>query len=320
MLKIIRFLPFIVLNFLSFQLHAFEARHSINQMVAVVNGEMITTSELNAAHQQILNQLKVSKVPIPPDNILRKQVLRHLILNHIQWQLAKQHHIVVTDEMIDQGLRNIAKSNHTTVAQLRKKVEASGMSYSAYRKILRKQMMIQHLQSQLIASHIKVSKKEIQEEVKRLKTHREANNEYHLATILVALPEVPSSDQVQGAERRSDAILKKLKSGVSFKKLAIAESAASNALKGGDFGWHKLSELPSVYVKHLRHMKVGEVSDAIRAPNGFHIVKIMNQRAHPIDSKHLEKQARRNLFTRKMNEALQKWFQKIEEGAYIETF
>jgi peptidyl-prolyl cis-trans isomerase SurA len=111
--------------------------------------------------------------------------------------------------------------------------------------------------------------------------HAQGNTdaEYHLAHILIAVPDAASAERIQAARQRADDILAKLRAGANFQETAIADSDGQQALQGGDLGWRKAAELPTLFVEPVLRMKVGDISELIRSPSGFHIIKLLEQRS-----------------------------------------
>ena len=143
----------------------------------------------------------------------------------------------------------------------------------------------------------------------------ERANQYHLAEILISLPDSPTEDQTKNAELRAEAILKKLKSGTSFAKIAKLESDQKNALEGGDMGWLTIDKIPDVFAEQLAHMRVNNIVGPIETGNGLHIIKlegIRHNKNHPT-----KEQIREELFQKTYRKAIITWLDKIRSQAYI---
>lgn len=103
-------------------------------------------------------------------------------------------------------------------------------------------------------------------------------NEYLLAHILITTPDGASPDRLQALKAKADKALAELKAGADFTQVSAATSNAQNAMEGGQLGWRNEGQLPSLYVDAAKALKPGQVSEVLRSPNGFHILKLIDLR------------------------------------------
>jgi peptidyl-prolyl cis-trans isomerase SurA len=125
----------------------------------------------------------------------------------------------------------------------------------------------------VVNNNVVVSEQEIDDYLASMQGLND-NTEYLVSHIQISFPEAARPEDIQAAEKKADEIYQKLRNGGDFTQLAIANSDAHDALDGGDLGWNKLSELPSVFTKPLTALKPGEYSRPVRSPRGFHILKL----------------------------------------------
>ncbi len=250
----------------------------LDRIVAVVNNEAITATELKAEIETIKLQLNQQRAPIPPADILKKQVLERLIGIHLQLQLAKANNIVIDEDTLNRAIQGIAEQNNMSLRQFRNVLEGDGYDFNKFRQDIRKEMITSRLRQRQIDSRINVSDAEIDQFLARQKSSDNANDEYHLAHILIAVPEAASSDDIQQAKAKAQALLEKLQQGADFTRLALSDSSGQQALSGGDLGWRKAGQLPTLFANLVPKMKVGEVSQPIRSPSGYHIIKLLEHR------------------------------------------
>jgi peptidyl-prolyl cis-trans isomerase SurA len=291
---------------------------ALDQMVAVVNDDVITTSELNQAVGIIKAQIATQNVGAPSDKVLKKQVLDQLIDKKLQMQLAKQAGIDITDEDVNKAVMLIAKQNNISVDTLYEKLKQEGMSTKDYRAELHDQLIVQKLQQQEVASKITISPQEV---TTFLNSHAwQANNahEYRIEDILVPVTDSPTPDDLAAAKKRALTILSKLKSGSAFESIAQSESGSKNALQGGDLGWRQLPEIPSAFTAEVSHMRKNDVAGPIQTPNGFHLIKLVDTRSISSEKKTLDRKAVENLLLQqKFEEAMVNWSSRLRSQAFI---
>lgn len=256
-------------------LAAVAAPQPVDSIVAVVNDDVILQSELDAAVEQIRRQYQ-GRVNLPPRNVLERQVLERQVMQELQVQSAEQNGVRVSEGDVDQALERMARQNNLTVTQLRQSVERDGYSFAAFRENMRKQLIIERMQSRIAEQRVDVAESEIDIQLEKQPAQA---SEYHLANIMVSVPEGASPAEVQEAQARAQRLYRELQSGTEFRKLAIAESDSSNALQGGDLGWRRPEQVSPQFAELLNGMAPGEVSPPIRAGGGFHLIKLIEKRA-----------------------------------------
>ena len=250
----------------------------VDKIVAVVNDDVITGTELDTRLHSIKEQLKNQSSPIPPDAVLKKQVLDRMILASLQLQLADQNGIRVDDETLNRTIERIAGDNKLSLTEFRSVLEKEGYDFATFREDIRREILISRVQQRQVTDRIMVTEQEIDNFLATQRAQGNTGAEYHLAHILIAVPDASSSERIQAAHQRAEDVLKKLRAGADFQETAIAVSDGQQALQGGDLGWRKAGELPTLFVDTVTHMKTGDVSDLIRSPSGFHIIKLLEQR------------------------------------------
>ncbi len=250
----------------------------LDRIVAVVNDDVITTTELQQQIDIIVRQLRQQRTPLPPLPVLKKQVLERIIVNRIQLQLAAANGIRVDDETLNQTIRRIAERNNLTLAQFRDVIEADGFSFAQFRESMREEIIITRLRQRQVDSRISVSDQEVENFLANQKIQGNANDEYRLGHILIALPEGASPAQIRAARAKAEKILGELRGGADFTQKAMSVSDGQQALSGGDLGWRKAGELPTIFADKVQHMKTGDISNLIRSPSGFHIIKLVDHR------------------------------------------
>ncbi|WP_227367646.1 peptidylprolyl isomerase [Halomonas sp. M20] len=248
------------------------AAEPLDRIVAVVNDDAIMASELENRVTQARGQLAGRNIAVPDEAALRNQVLERMIVEQIQLQMAEDANLSVDDTELNRSVRSVAQNNGMSLDQFANALEADGLSLAVVREQIRREMLMRDLQQRRVASGIKVSDREVQRYLEQ--QSGSDNTRYRLGHILVGLPQSPSPQQVQAAQGEAEALYRQLQSGADFAELAAAQSDGSNALEGGDMGWQRAAEIPAVFAEVIPQLGVGQVSEPIRSPNGFHLIKL----------------------------------------------
>ncbi|VAW90541.1 Periplasmic chaperone and peptidyl-prolyl cis-trans isomerase of outer membrane proteins SurA [hydrothermal vent metagenome] len=250
----------------------------LNRIVAVVNDQVLTQNELKNELFAVGQQLKQQGIRAPAASILNKQVLERLITTQIQLQHASMNGIVVDEETLNSTISNIAAQNDLSLAEFREVLQRDGFKFASFREDIRKEVIIRRLRQRQVDSRITVTAQEIDDFIATQKVQGNINSDYHLGHILVALPDAATPQQIKTSRNKALAILDELNSGADFRQMAIGRSDGRQALQGGDLGWRKTGELPTIFADVAVNMTVGEVSEPIRSASGFHIITLFDFR------------------------------------------
>jgi len=252
---------------------------TIDRIVAVVEEDVILEAELEREVSTIRARMTESKAQLPPESVLRKQVLEKMIIDKLQRQLAEKAGVSVSEEMLNSSAADIAQRNNMSLEQFRTELENSGISYNSFLDNMRNEIVINQIRAKEIGSRIKVSDSEVEHYMETEEKAGDEATQYHLGHILIAVKESASSSEIQKAQTKADNLVKKLRKGQDFAQTAISESEDGNALKGGDLGWRGINDIPSQLVDGVRKMRLDEVSDPIRSSGGFHIIKMLGKKS-----------------------------------------
>ena len=243
----------------------------LDRIVALVEEDVILQSELDAAVAMILMQFEGQQQGLPPQRVLEEQMLERLIRTRLEVQRAEQTGIRVSDTDLDRALEQIAGQNQMTLRQLRQAMESDGMDFLEFRRQIREEIMSQQLRARVARSMDDITETEIDI---LLASDRFSGAEYDLSQIMIALPESASPQQVQAAAETTQTVLDALAEGMDFSAAAMAYSQAPDALEGGAVGWRNLNALPPMFADALSALQPGEISEPIRTPAGFLIVRV----------------------------------------------
>ncbi|MDR2637461.1 MAG: peptidylprolyl isomerase [Zoogloeaceae bacterium] len=246
----------------------------VDRIVAVVGNEAITLSELKEQSRAAFSRLQRQGTPLPPEEVLERQMLERMIMDRAQMQLAREYGLTVEDAQLDQTIARIAANNKMTLEQFRKALQEDGVSFVNFREDIRNDLMIARLRDREIDSRLTVTDAEIDNYLAQVGNSRE---QFRMAHILLRAPESASPEQLQALKEKAEDILARARRGENFAELAASYSDAPDALQGGDLGWRPLDALPTVFAEAAAKMKSGEEA-LLQSPNGFHLIKLFERR------------------------------------------
>ncbi len=248
----------------------------LDGVAAVVNDDVILKTELDEKVNEAEQQIAARHTSLPAPEVLQKQVLDQMIVNRIELQQASSRGVTVSDDAVNQAMSRIAARANVTLEQLPDTLKKEGLQYDQFRKDLRDQIIIQNLEQQVLSDRLHITQQELDDQLKTDQGTGDSETQYHVAQILVATPFNPTPEDVAAARKKIDIVYGKLKSGTDFAAAAVAYSDGQKALDGGDIGWRKASELPTLFAPLVAQMKPGDYSEPLQSNSGFHIVKLID--------------------------------------------
>jgi peptidyl-prolyl cis-trans isomerase SurA len=245
----------------------------LDRMVAVVNNGIVTQSELEERMAQAVADLRRNNTQPPAADVLQRAVLDRLVMDEIQWQEAERSGIEITDEMLNEQLRQMAEANDLTLDQLPEQMARQGIHYASFREELRKELARQQLRRREVRNRVYISPRELEQHMARLAKLPDELGEYNYSHILIALPIDATQEQVDALAKRADEVYQRAAT-EDFAQLAVTYSNSQSALEGGQMGWVRGTNLPPSLAEVIVALKPGEVSKPVSNANGFHIVKL----------------------------------------------
>ncbi|MFC5523301.1 peptidylprolyl isomerase [Polaromonas jejuensis] len=248
-------------------------------IVAVVNSEPITNSEVRTklfrTEQQILQQ----GMTLPPRGELAKQVLERLINDKAQLQMARTSGVRVDDNAVAAAVETVARQNQISVDELRRRLKADGIAYSQFESELRDELLVTRLRQREVESKVTVSEQEIDQFLR----DQEGSNDLsslalNLGEILVAVPENATPEQVAALQAKAQQVVDKARAGNDFTALANEFSSSPTRSSGGQMGLRTADRYPPLFVEATQKLHTGGVAGPIRSGAGFHILKVIEKR------------------------------------------
>ena len=260
------------------QLAAKPAVIPLDKIIAIVDDNIITQIELNDRVKLISKQLEQQGNRLPPQDTLRKQVLERLIVEKLQLEMAKKTGIRINDEMVNRVVANIARQNKLSMEQFRQVLKKDGFEFADFRENIRREVTISRLRKIRVENKVNISEQEIDNFLNQSSKGKSAGAEYLLSHILIATPEAASPEQIEKAKLKAQGVFAELEKGADFAQKAIAVSNDELALKGGDLGWRKTAQLPTLFNPVVIKMRKNEIKGPLRSASGFHIIKLQDKR------------------------------------------
>lgn len=262
--------------FLSSQLQAQVV--PLDRVAAIVDNDVVMASQVEQRMHSVRLQLQERGTSAPPDSVLREQVIERLVLESIQLQMAERAGIRIDDASLNQTMQQVAERNGLTLDQFRAALERDGISYAEARDQIRREMIINRVRQRRVAERIQVSDQEVRNFLNSEVGRFQMSADYRLAMIVLPISDSASQADVERVARAAAEIHQELSAGADFTTLAVSRSGGDTALEGGELGWRKAAQLPGPFATAVGRLEVGEITQPIRSPAGFHILKLLEKR------------------------------------------
>jgi peptidyl-prolyl cis-trans isomerase SurA len=248
-------------------------------IVAVVNSEPITNSEVRASVARLEQQLKAQKQPLPPAVELRLGVLDRMINERAQLQAAAEAGIRIDDLAVDQAEENIARQSEMSVEEFRRRISKDGGNPKEFRVQLREQLILTRFREREVEARVRVSEQDIDKYVadEQAKIVDPLTQEINIAQILIAVPESAGKAQVDALSAKAVAVLERARGSEDFAVL-VQEYSAADKSNGGQLGLRRGDRYPPLFLDATLNVPVGRVAEIVRSPAGFHILKVVERR------------------------------------------
>lgn len=305
------------LSVLGTQVHA--APELLDRVMVVVDDDVIMESELTKRMDTV--RVQNSDKDLPAASALREQVLERMITESIQLQMADRAGIRISESQLDDAMTRIAAQNNMSLAEFQQAMANEGVSFSYARQQIRNEMRVNRVQQYQVGERIQITDQDVDYFLASDIGRMASAAEYRLRHILISVSSGSTAEQYKAAEDKASAIVQELRNGAEFARIAMAESSGGTALNGGDMGWRKEGQLPSIFADVAPKMDIDEISDPIRTASGFHIIKLEDKRGG--SSKLIEQAKVRHILIQtnevrdedQAKELIDKLYERIQAGA-----
>ncbi len=250
----------------------------VDRIMVVVNDSVITERELETRVGAVSQQLQKQGTPLPPQEVFSRQMLERLILETLQLQHAKEAGLKLDDKEIDNALQRIAKDNKLTMTELRNNLAKDGVSFAKFRDEVKREMTVARVREGEVEGRVTVSESEVDLEMAQQAIRPQGEAEFLAAHILIRIPEGATTEELKSRQTRADEALAALNKGADFGQISATYSDAQEALTAGNLGWRTGAKLPNMFVEAFQKLSKGETSGVLKSGNGFHIVRLLDQR------------------------------------------
>lgn len=250
----------------------------LDEIAAIVNDDVVMQSEVEDRMKAFKSQFARNGGQVPPDAVVTKQIIERLVIESLQLQMAERAGVRISDEELNQAMRRIAEQNRMTLESFQSALAQDGIPYADMREQIRNELKISRVQQGVMRNRIEISEQQVDNFLESELGNALTSDEYRLAHILLPIPNEATPGQIQAVRAEADNVLQRVQSGDDFQALAIEKSAGQNALEGGDLGWRKPAQLPTMFSDIAQEMKQGEVRGPIKSGSGFHLIYLLDKR------------------------------------------
>jgi len=258
--------------------HAASEYRELDAIVAVVEEDVVLASELLSRLTRIREQFAANNAALPPNDILVSQLMERLVIESLQLQEAERRGVQVDDERLTRAVLAYAEQNNMSLEQFRAALAADGVSYLEFREQIRQEMVISNLQRNIVNRRITITDQDLNDLLNSPYYQQLLSDEFRVGHILLSIDDAATDAAIEEAQRAAVDIVVELRDGADFAQMAVAKSAGARALEGGDLGWRRAGELPTLFAELVLELAPGETADPIMSPSGIHIVQLLEQR------------------------------------------
>jgi peptidyl-prolyl cis-trans isomerase SurA len=256
---------------------AFAETEMLDQVVAIVDDDIIMASELRQRLAGVRQNLEARGLETPPEDVLIRETLDRLILDSIQLQMGRRYGVRIPDAQLDAAMQRLAAQNGLSLEQFRQIMEREGRSYAAMREQIREEMVIQRVQMGNVNQRVEISDQEVKNFMDTEEGQKLIQPEYRVVHALLPLPSDADEAQVAAARAYAEGLVERIRRGEPFDAV-VAGASGRYTFSGGDLGWRKRDDLPSLFQDVAPALDVGETSDVFRSPSGLHLVYLADRR------------------------------------------
>ncbi len=256
---------------------SYAAEQPLDRIAAIVDDGIIMHSQFEKRLQEVRKNISIRNTELPPEDMLRQQVIDRMILDELQLQIGERSGIRIADDELNESIASLAQRNQTTVPDFLNMLRQDGLSEADVREQIRNEIIINRVRQYRVAERVQVTEQEVRNFLNSTLGKMQLAEDYRLANILIPLSDSPSADEIAEVEQKVELVQKRLHEGADFQQLAMSYSASENALEGGDMGWRKAGQLPPPFDTMVSQMSIGDVTEPLRTAGGIIILKLLDK-------------------------------------------
>ncbi len=257
---------------------AFAELEALDRVVAIVNEDVVMSSELEEQVSALIKQMQRAQQQIPARAAIESQMLDKLIQDRLQLDIGKRAGVQISDAEVNQALTDTAEKQGLTLDQFVSYAHQDGLTLSKLRQQFKKDMTVARVQQAMVNRRIEISEQEIDNFLRSEEGKFMSSPDVNVGHILIRLPSSATEQVKAEIFAKAEALQRRLAEGEDFRQLAMVNSAGPNALKGGDLDWRKTAQLPALFAQALEQLEPGQVSEILQSDAGIHILKLYDRR------------------------------------------
>ncbi|CCO45287.1 Chaperone surA [Vibrio nigripulchritudo SOn1] len=250
---------------------AFAQPVELDKVVVIVNEGVILQSDIDSALKTIRANARAANQALPSADILKDQVLEKLILDTIQTQQAEKLGVRIDDNRLELAIKEIATNQKKSITQLRQSLSKEGLSYAEFREQVRNEIAASEARNAQVRRRINILPAEVESLAEILAKESNATVQYKVNHIQLRFNDNQTKQEV---EEQAKQLVSQINAGEDFKTMAYTYSKGPKALQGGDWGWLRKEEMPTIFADQITTQGKGAVIGPFRSGVGFHIVKL----------------------------------------------
>lgn len=292
----------------------------IDKIIAIVNGEIITLSQLERYRAQLREEFEATGKRGTEILDSKRALLNRLIEEKLVDQQCRKLGIKVSERDIDMAIDDVKRANAITDGQLKMALLAQGLSWEEYREQLREELKRAKLVSRVVRRELSVDGEALKrfylEHIERFKEP----DQIRVSHILIMIPQDSDDLLVAALRYKGETILGRVRRGEDFQQLARSYSDDVSAQNGGDLGFFKTGELLPEIERAISDLRPGQLAGLVRTKMGFHIIKLTDRKEGsvvPYDE--VTEKVRNQYIAEQSKRAYKAWLQQLKSESFIEV-
>ncbi len=255
---------------------SFAAVKVVDRIAVIVDDDIIMQSELQDRIATVKSSIQEQDARMPPENVLLEQIRNSMIVESLQLQMGERAGVRISDANLNEAISNIARQNGMNLQQFRQALESDGVSYIDTRENIRREMILKRVQQGNVNHRVQITDQEVDNFLESEEGQNMTAPDYHVGHFMLSI-DSGDTEEIATAEKEAQKLVQELRAGRDFASLK-GQKVDQYVLSGGDLGWRKPDELPSIFSAAVPKLEIGEVADPIINDGSIHIIKLLERR------------------------------------------